>query len=369
LCKLDPSAFARRRNVLAVLAAVLLLAAPASAADARRKVAVLGLKGGPGIAQSVAELVTETLVAGIQQRPGLKVISTQDIETALRFEQKKQLLGCADSAACLAEIGGSLGVEWIVSGTLGKLGNSIVFNAQVVDIRTGSVVQRCSSRIRGGTEESFLDAAEEAVTRLFPSETPPAVPKPPSAPPPPASVAIAPPAQVVAPPAPPVAAAPAPPAPVAEKPAAAPNPRRWSVGAGGSAVVLKGPSQPTAPPGSWSGAWHASVAVATADWLELRLRVQMTPRADASRFGLAAGVRAAPLNRTGRVRPYLALDAETDLSSGGHVVGVSPALGVAVMAGDRLVLSVEARALWLLAHPDGADAAYLFVAPTVAVRL
>jgi len=338
---------------------VLTSASASAAEDARRKIAVLGLKGGPGIQQSVADVITETLVAGIQTRPGLKVISTQDIETALRFEQKKQLLGCADSAQCLAEIGGSLGVEWIVSGTLAKIGSSVVFNAQVVDIRTGAVVQRYSSRLKGGTEESFLDAAEEAVAKLFPAPDAPAA-KP--------AVAVAAPTPPPAPaPAPPKAEEPKPVVAAAETPPAQPTPRRWSVAAGGSALVLTGSSAPTGLPDRWGGAWFAGIAATAAPWLEVRARIDVTPRSSA-RYGGALGVRAAPFDPAARVRPYLCLDAEGSLSSAGSAVGIAPGLGLAWSPTERFALSVEARAVWLLAAPAGMNRAYLFVAPALEFR-
>jgi len=41
----------------------------------------------------------------------------------LGFEQKKQLSGCTDTS-CMVAIGGALGVDKIVTGTVGKLGES-----------------------------------------------------------------------------------------------------------------------------------------------------------------------------------------------------------------------------------------------------
>src|SRR5207248_2290113 len=128
----------------------------------RQKLAVLPLRPGPYVDQKTADLITETLVTGLQTRPGIQILSMREIEVALGFEKQRQLLGCANDQSCLVEIGGSLGVDRVVSGSLGKLGHSLVFNVQLINIRSGVVERRFSNRIKGDSEEGFLDAVEAA---------------------------------------------------------------------------------------------------------------------------------------------------------------------------------------------------------------
>lgn len=44
----------------------------------------------------------------------------------LSFEKDKQNLGCDADPACLAEIGGALGVEFIIAGSLVKVGDTLL---------------------------------------------------------------------------------------------------------------------------------------------------------------------------------------------------------------------------------------------------
>ena len=44
----------------------------------------------------------------------------KDIQDMLALESEKQLLGCSDDTNCLAEIGGALGVSYLVAGNIGK---------------------------------------------------------------------------------------------------------------------------------------------------------------------------------------------------------------------------------------------------------
>jgi hypothetical protein len=113
--------------------------------------------------------MTIRLTAAIQIRTQASVISSKDVQTALGFERSKRLMGCVEGS-CMAELGGALGVDVVVSGALGRLGRSITFDAQVMDINKAVVVHRYSHRRQdAGGDEAFLDEIDPAVTALFPS--------------------------------------------------------------------------------------------------------------------------------------------------------------------------------------------------------
>jgi uncharacterized protein (TIGR03382 family) len=174
----------RRRSVrLALLVALLIapiLAAAAPAANGpgrptgarRSKVAVLGFKAGTGVSPQVAELVTRTISAAIQERTGNAVLTTADLIAVLGFEQQQAALGCTEDQ-CLSEMGGALGVDWLVTGALGRLGESLAFNAQILEIRTGLAVRRFATTLRAPSDERFLDLVVPAVEALFPDARPP----------------------------------------------------------------------------------------------------------------------------------------------------------------------------------------------------
>lgn len=140
-------------------------AAP-SAKAAKRKIAVLTLKAGPGVDAKTAELLTDMLTDSISKLPATQVVSTKDLEATLGFEKQKALLGCSETS-CLAEIGGALGVDKLVNGTLGKLGKSIVLTVQLIDAKKSVAERRHSSRSKGADDEGFLDLVSPAVAGLF----------------------------------------------------------------------------------------------------------------------------------------------------------------------------------------------------------
>jgi hypothetical protein len=50
-----------------------------------------------------------------------RVITADAIRDMLALEKQKQMLGCADSLGCVAELGGALGVDYLVSGKVSRL--------------------------------------------------------------------------------------------------------------------------------------------------------------------------------------------------------------------------------------------------------
>ena len=74
----------------------------------------------------------------------------------LAVEQMKQSMGC-DDVSCLAEIGGALGVDYIVSGSILMLGDAYVTQLQLMNIRQGRADGRVSREYSGGPKGLFDD--------------------------------------------------------------------------------------------------------------------------------------------------------------------------------------------------------------------
>ncbi|MFN7135687.1 MAG: hypothetical protein ACK4N5_26680, partial [Myxococcales bacterium] len=154
-----------------------------SLALAEKKVAVMPLKGGLGVEPQLAELVTDALVAAIQTRSGLQVVTWKDVENALQLEKKKAELSvevarrtgeevCTENS-CLTEIAGALGASLSVSGTVSKLGSSYVLAAQLYDQRKALVTARFHKTASAENAEAVLGLAGEAAEALFAARRPP----------------------------------------------------------------------------------------------------------------------------------------------------------------------------------------------------
>jgi hypothetical protein len=120
------------------------------------KIALLPLTPLGGVPKETAQLLGDALAGELRRRPGVSVLTQGDVSALLGVEKTRQMLGCTDSG-CMAEIGGALGADRVVHGSLGRIGESLVVNVSALDPKRGAAAASVSERLRGGGEEAFLD--------------------------------------------------------------------------------------------------------------------------------------------------------------------------------------------------------------------
>jgi TolB-like protein len=166
------------RSILRVVAVWALFPALPVGAEAPvgKKVRVAVMEMRPLGTEAVkAELLSEVALTEASRVAGLEVIGRSDIAAMVGFEKQKQMLGCADDAGCLAEIGGALGVDYVLLGSLGRLGNLYRVDLKLVDARKARVLARTGDSVTG-EEEKLVATVQKAVRELVGplAERPPA---------------------------------------------------------------------------------------------------------------------------------------------------------------------------------------------------
>lgn len=116
------------------------------------RISVMDLKAENGIDKGVVTLLYELILTEFQNYSNLSVISKTDISSMVHYETEKELAGCNDSS-CMAEIGGALGVDKIVTGHVGKLGSSYVVTLKLMNIKNATVENRVSKTIPANEDE------------------------------------------------------------------------------------------------------------------------------------------------------------------------------------------------------------------------
>ena len=111
------------------------------------KTLVTGLKAS-GVKKGIAESITGIVANELDKLGAFKVIGLDDIQELLNIEQQKQMVGC-DEASCAAEIGGALGAELFVQGSVGKLGEIYLLDMKVIRIEEAKVEARVSREVKG----------------------------------------------------------------------------------------------------------------------------------------------------------------------------------------------------------------------------
>jgi TolB-like protein len=110
--------------------------------------------------------VIADFVAGHISRLGdVHVISKMDIVSMLNLEKQKRLAGCTDKE-CVSEIAGALGMPWMVTGGVTRMGGTFLVSIKLVDVRNAVVVSRSARRIEGDLED-VLEELPEATQELF----------------------------------------------------------------------------------------------------------------------------------------------------------------------------------------------------------
>ena len=110
-------------RALALVAGLALTLAPAArAAEAKPKLAVLDFTAN-GASKELASAAGGIAANELDRMATFQIVTADAIRNMLAFEKQRQMLGCTD-AGCMAEIGGSLGVDWLISGKVTKLAAS-----------------------------------------------------------------------------------------------------------------------------------------------------------------------------------------------------------------------------------------------------
>jgi len=154
-----------------IVASLLSSQALAAAKPSRPKVAVLQVEAVQGVSAGTAKVLT-SIVTARAGAAGFDVVSSAEIASMLSFEKQKQLMGCTEGS-CLAEIGGALGVDYLLSSQVGTIGSRFHLALSLADVRKATIVAR-QSQLCDASEDVLVDVAQKAVGEIFKSILAPA---------------------------------------------------------------------------------------------------------------------------------------------------------------------------------------------------
>jgi TolB-like protein len=146
------------------------------------KVAVIDLKAKRGIDEMTVSSLTDLICTEIAALGKYTVIGRDDMQAMLEHIADKQLLEC-DDTKCLAQVGGALGVQQLMTGNIGMIGTTYLINLKLIDIENVQVLNRISEEYKGD-EAGLIGKLKDCVAVLFNEKRPAQViaPVPPPAP-------------------------------------------------------------------------------------------------------------------------------------------------------------------------------------------
>ncbi|MCC6807829.1 MAG: PEGA domain-containing protein [Deltaproteobacteria bacterium] len=158
-----------RRSVLSLhlllLASLWARGVAAAEATKPRKIAVLNVMPRVGIEAGQVELFAVLIQSELRGRRH-EVIGKADIETLLGLEKAKDVLGC-DKSTCIVELGGSLGVDEILTGDVARIGTALVVSLRRLDARNAKVIKDSVRRVDGAPDKELLEFIGPLVDDLY----------------------------------------------------------------------------------------------------------------------------------------------------------------------------------------------------------
>lgn len=118
----------------------------AQVTEGKQTVAVLEFEG-RGISQLESKTLTDRLMSEMVNTDAVIMVERNQMDEILN-EQGFQQSGCT-SSECAAEVGALLGVQNMVSGSFGKLGNSYTIDAKMFSVETGATIRTVSKTYKG----------------------------------------------------------------------------------------------------------------------------------------------------------------------------------------------------------------------------
>jgi len=141
--------------------------APPKASTAPTRVAVLDPQTTGEIPERALAAFVQSLVPELRKLQGVSAVGMGEIRDMLAFEQQRQLLGCGDEN-CLAEIGGALGVDELVTIQLTLTADKYSLSMRRMNMRRAKMVAAEQKVFEQRDGEELLAIVGPMVEALFP---------------------------------------------------------------------------------------------------------------------------------------------------------------------------------------------------------
>lgn len=113
-------------------------------------------------------VVGESLLGEVRKLRGIQAVAVSEVREMVQFEAQRQAVGACDTEECATEIASALGVDELVAGSIGQLGDAKVFTVRRLDLKTGKVNGSITRALKSDNGEELLAVIGPTVEQLFP---------------------------------------------------------------------------------------------------------------------------------------------------------------------------------------------------------
>ncbi len=144
---------------------VLALGLPAQSADANELTVLVLDLATEGVSEAMGRIASAHLVGAVARQKGLRVVAQKELREQLDHEKTKAILGCEQDEICIADLMSRDQIDRVVSGTIGKVGKSLILNLSLIDRANANVLSRSGRPF--ATIEDMPSTVDKLVVELF----------------------------------------------------------------------------------------------------------------------------------------------------------------------------------------------------------
>ncbi len=145
------------------------------AAEARN-MAVLDLDGTANLTMEETKTISDRLESEIQGTGKASLLERRKMQEILS-EQGFQQSGACDASNCQVQVGQLLGVDQVITGSVGKVGNVYTLNVKLIDVQTGAILRSHVVDVEGDLSKLLVYGCKESAQGLLGLETKETLPK------------------------------------------------------------------------------------------------------------------------------------------------------------------------------------------------
>lgn len=131
--------------------------------EPQTNIAVIDLLG-KGVSTDEASTLTDILRSEIKKNDVFTILERSQVDAVLK-EQGFQQSGCTEQS-CIVEMGQLIGVERIITGSIGRLGESFIISVRMLDIKTGKILKDENEKFKGKIEDIMDKALPQLAARI-----------------------------------------------------------------------------------------------------------------------------------------------------------------------------------------------------------
>ncbi len=128
---------------------------------------VLNVLQASGAAENEVAGISSRLCTELSQSKKIELVCAEDLKQIFALKESMLMFGSCNDEDCLAKMGSQLEADFIIHGAINQVGETLVFNLNLADGKTGKVKSRQSEEVPAGAPEKLLDASVKLAKKIL----------------------------------------------------------------------------------------------------------------------------------------------------------------------------------------------------------